>query len=142
MNNPAKAKRAGRNCNVRSTIAPAAPISFALAANEPANMKIHTISSRSLLPAPCEKIATRSLNFMPRSETTATIAVRTKMSNNGALLTPPVYIDNTTSSTSMAAMGLNAINPRISYMIKSAPLCQSALVALGFARLAHVAPMQ
>ncbi len=88
-NSPAKANRAGSSTSVRSTIAPAAPICFALAAKAPANRKIHTISSRLRLPAPDEKIATRSLNGTPRTDATATMAVSTKISRRGALLTPP-----------------------------------------------------
>ena len=89
IKSPANAKFAGRIRSVKSTIAPAAPISFAVAAKAPANMKIQTISIRLVLPAPREKIVTRSFKEIPRVTATATIAVITKINSNGALLTPP-----------------------------------------------------
>ena len=89
MNRPANAKLVGRMRSVRSTIAPAAPISFAVAAKAPANIKIQTISRSFGLPAPCEKIDIRSPNGIPRVKPTAIIAVITKINSSGALLTPP-----------------------------------------------------
>ena len=89
IKSPANAIFAGRIRSVKSTIAPAAPISFAVAAKAPANMKIQTISIRLVLPAPREKIVTRSFKEIPRVTATATIAVITKINSNGALLTPP-----------------------------------------------------
>ena len=78
-----------QNRRVTLTIASAAPISLAVAAKAPANMKIQTMSSRFSLPAPREKIAIRSENDTPRVRATPTMADTTKINNNGALLTPP-----------------------------------------------------
>ena len=57
---PANRKPPGRNDMVSSTVAPTAPIAWADLAKAPANTKIHTMSRRSALPAPREKVATRS----------------------------------------------------------------------------------
>ena len=59
---PVRANLAGNIRRVRSTMAPAAPISFAEAAKAPANMNIQTIRRRLGEPAPEEKIAIRSLS--------------------------------------------------------------------------------
>ena len=57
---PASKILSGRYIKVRSTVAPTAPMVCADLANAPANTKIHTIKSKSVLPAPREKTATRS----------------------------------------------------------------------------------
>ena len=56
---PANKAESGKHIRVRSTVADTAPIALADEANAPANTKIHTISSKSGLPAPCEKHRTR-----------------------------------------------------------------------------------
>ena len=59
-NSPASRYSKGNQRSVRSTVADTAPMACALLAKAPASTNIHTMRSRSALPAPREKAATRS----------------------------------------------------------------------------------
>ena len=68
---PASSRFDGRTDSVRFTMESMAPMSFALCANAPAMMNIHTISSMLPLLAPVEKILMRSFRPTPRIIATA-----------------------------------------------------------------------
>ena len=56
---PGRRKDDGRSLSVRFTVASTAPMDFALLANAPARMNIHSMSMRLLSPAPVENTFTR-----------------------------------------------------------------------------------
>jgi hypothetical protein len=76
---PAKRNCVGNMAKVRLTVASTAPIAFAEDANAPARIKIHTISSIFLCPAPLENSVIRSDSLIPLVRRIAIIDMVMKM---------------------------------------------------------------
>ena len=68
---PGSSMLSGSMLRVRLTVASTAPMALAEAAKAPARTKIHTMSIRSLSPAPLEKTAMRLLSLSPRMVSSA-----------------------------------------------------------------------
>ena len=79
IKSPAKRNWVGRIANVRLTVASTAPMALAEEAKAPARMKIHTMRSMFLCPAPLENSVIRSDSLIPRVRRIAMIDMAMKM---------------------------------------------------------------
>jgi hypothetical protein len=79
INIPAGRNSLGTARSVSATVASTAPIAFAEDANAPARIKIHTISSIFLCPAPLENSVIRSDSLIPLVRRIAIIDMVMKM---------------------------------------------------------------
>ena len=81
IKSPAKRNWVGRIASVRLTVASTAPIALALEAKAPARIKIHTMRSMFLCPAPLENSVIRSLSLIPLVRRMAMIDMVIKMTS-------------------------------------------------------------
>jgi hypothetical protein len=81
VNKPANKNCVGSSLSVRFTVASTAPIALAEEAKAPARIKIHTIRSMFLCPAPLENSVIRSDNLIPRVKRIAIMDMAMKMTS-------------------------------------------------------------
>ena len=109
---PANKAESGKHIIVRSTVADTAPIALADEAKAPASTNIHTISSKSGLPAPCEKQRTRSSILYPRNVNKDAIDVSKNTIVMGTFEKSPIMVPSIAISTASNIRGIKANHPR------------------------------